>query len=97
MPLLFLIVGSMFLTAAVRGPDETRKLMALIKGDFTGQNNFLIWSLAVGSIAGLGYVKSLKPFSNVFLTLIFLVIVLNNSGPDGSKNLFTSFYNQIKD
>jgi len=97
MPLLFLIVGVMFLTAAVRGKEQTDELLTLLKRDFTGPNNFIIWSFAVGIVAGFGYIPKLKQLSNVFLALVLLAIVLRNAGPDGSKNFFTSFYKQISE
>jgi len=97
MPLLFLIVGAMFLTAAVRGKEQTDELLALIKSDFTGPNNFMVWAFAVGAIAGVGYLPKMRPISNAMLALIMLAIVLRNSGPDGSQNIFSSFYKQISE
>lgn len=96
MPVLFLFVGALFLTAAVRGEDQTHKLMTLLKGDFTGKNNFLVWCLALGAVAGVGYIKPLRPLSNILLVLVFIAIILRNSGPDGRGNLLTSFFKQIQ-
>lgn len=96
MPVLFLFVGALFLTAAVRGQDETAKLLALLKGDFTGKNNFLVWSLSLGALAAVGYVKPLRPLSNILLVLVLVAIILRNAGPDGSSNLLSSFFKQIQ-
>ena len=96
MPVLFLFVGALFLSAAVRGEEQTHKLLALVKGDFTGRNNFLVWCLALGALAGVGYVKPLRPISNILLVLVFIAIILRNAGPDGSGNLLSSFFKQIQ-
>lgn len=95
MPLLFLIVGCLFLVAAVRGEDQTRKLLDLLKSDFMGPNNFLVWALAIGSVAGVGYVPKMKPFSNVFLALIFIVLLLVKKDTSG-QDFITSFFRQVR-
>lgn len=95
MPLLFLIVGTLFLVAAVRGEEQTNKLLALLRSDFVGPQNFLVWALAIGSVAGLGYIPRLKPFSNVFLALIFIVIILVRKDATG-QDFFTSFFRQVR-
>lgn len=95
MPLLFLIVGVLFLVPAVRGEEETKKLLALLRSDFIGPNNFLVWALAIGTVAGLGYVPKMRPLSNALLVLIFVSMILIKRDADG-VNFFTSFYNQIR-
>jgi hypothetical protein len=89
MPLVLLILGAMFLIAAVRGADQTRLLMATLKDDFSGPNNFIYWGLAVWAITSLGYIKALKPISNAFIVLVVLVIFLSNKG------FFEKFMQQI--
>lgn len=95
MPLLFLIVGVLFLVAAVRGKEQTDKLLRLFRSDFVGPQNFLVWALAIGSVAGLGYVPKLKPFSNAFLVLIFIVLILVKKDSTG-QDFFTSFFRQVR-
>jgi hypothetical protein len=95
MPLFILFFGLLFLVAVIRGPQETKKLTDLLRSDFTGPNNYFVWSLAIGSVAALGYVKQLKVFSNLFLGLIFLVLVLKKKGPNG-EDLIASFFTQIR-
>lgn len=94
MPLFLLIVGVLFLVAAIRGPEATDTLLKTLRSDFTGPNNFLVWALALGGLAGLGYVKALKPFSDSFLGLVILVLVLTK-GRDG-KDFISSFISQIR-
>lgn len=95
MPLLFLIVGALFLVASVRGEDQTRKLLDLFKSDFVGPNNFIVWALAIGTVAGIGYIPKMKPFSNVFLVLIFVVLLLVKKDA-GGKDFLSSFFTQIR-
>lgn len=95
MPIFFLIVGLLFLVAVVRGPDETKQLTTLIKGDFTGPNNFFLWVVAIAGIGAIGYWSKARTFSNVFLGLIFVVLVFTKRGPDG-KDLISSFIAQVQ-
>lgn len=95
MPLFLLFFGALFLAATIRGKDQVDKLLGLLKGDFTGPNNFFVWALAIGALSALGYAKSLRVFSNLFLGLVFLVIVLKKKGPNG-EDLISSFFTQIR-
>ena len=95
MPLFLLFFGLLFLVASLRGKEQTDKLIGLLQSDFTGPNNFFTWALAIGSVAALGYAKPLKTFSNLFLGLIFLVIVLKKKGPNG-QDLISSFFSQVQ-
>lgn len=94
MPLFLIILALLFLIASVRGEETTGKLMGLLRQDFTGPNNFLVWALALGGLAGLGYFKAIKPFSNLFLGLVFLVLIITK-GRDG-KDFISSFVSQIR-
>ena len=78
MPLLFLAIGSVFLIAGVRGTQSD--LFTLLKGDFTGQNNFLFWIAAIAFIAAVGLIDDLRDLSNAFLVLLIVVIILSNKG-----------------
>lgn len=78
MPLILLVVGALFLLAAVRGTHAD--LFTLLKGDFTGDKNFLVWVVAIFVLGALGYVSGLKPLANAFLLLVVVVILLTNKG-----------------
>jgi hypothetical protein len=95
MPVLFLFVGILFLTASVRGGEYPKQLLDLFKKDLTGPNNFFVWLAAIGGIAAIGFVKELKPFSNAFLTLIFIVLIIVKKDKDG-KDFFSSFISQLR-
>jgi len=95
MPVFFLVVGLLFLVAVIRGQDETDKLLALIKGDFSGPNNFLMWIVSIAGIGLIGYWRQARQFSNVFLGLVFVVLIFTKKGP-GGQDLISSFISQIK-
>jgi hypothetical protein len=92
MPLALLAFGVLFTVAAVRGSH--RDLMALLRDDFTGPGNFLIWVLAIAAVGAVGYVKPLRPISNAFLVLIFIVFLL--AANRGGRDFFSSLVNQIR-
>lgn len=81
MPLFFLFVGIMLVVVGIN--DRASDLITLLKDDLEpsdGSPSFIVWILAVGVIALLGNVKSLKPVSNGFLVLLVLVFLLANKG-----------------
>lgn len=93
MPLVLLIVGVLFLVAAIRGNDEVKTLTDTLKGDFTGPNNFLQWALAVGAVAGLQYVPRLRPLSYALMGLVFLALILSHK--QGGSNVIVKFFNTL--
>lgn len=95
MPLALILLGVLFLTAAVRGDKCNGQqcsdlLFTTFKSDFTGPNNFIYWGLALFIVGGVGYYKPLKPMSNAFLGLIVIVLFLSNQG------FFQKFLEQIQ-
>lgn len=91
MPFFLLIVGAIFLVAAVRGNQED--LLSLVKDDFSGSNNFIYWVMSIVFIAMVGYVKALRPVSDAFLALVILVIIVANYK---RGDLISSFFTQVK-
>ncbi len=87
MPIALLVIGAIFLVAAVRGEHE--KLFGLLKDDFTGPNNFILWAVGIWAVGAIGYYKPLKPLSVAFMTLIIIVIFL------AQKGFFEKFMDQI--
>ncbi|HEX3643303.1 MAG TPA: hypothetical protein VHV10_18615 [Ktedonobacteraceae bacterium] len=90
MPFAFLIVGTVLVVSGVRGQSQT--LFSLVRGDFTGQNNYIYWMFSILLIGALGYIQSLKTFSHAFLALILIVLVLKE-GSD--KNPGGGFFQQF--
>lgn len=86
MPFALLIAGILLLVAGVRNTQDT--LFTLVKSDFTGQDNFLYWFVAMIVIGGLGYIPKLKPISVGLLALIILVLFLSKGKPGGAGGGF---------
>ncbi len=78
MPLVLILIGLLFLVAAVR--DQLGTLFGLVKGDFTGSGNFVYFVAAIVVIGAIGYSDKLKPLSDGFLFLVILVLVIHNKG-----------------
>lgn len=92
MPLFLLIIGVLFLVAAIRGNQN--ELIELLKDDFSGKDNFILWVMAIIIIVALGNIKTIKPVSDAFLGLVILVIIVANYRRGG--DLFSSFINQVR-
>lgn len=88
MPYALILAGLVMFVSGIR--DTQDDLFRLVKGDFTGQRNFVFWFLAILGIGAVGYVPKLKPISNAFLVLVIVVLFLSNQG------FFTQFMAQIK-
>jgi hypothetical protein len=87
MPLAFIVIGVVLLTAGVRGKQD--ELFALLRDDFTGQQNFLIWLAALGAVGAVGYIPGVAPVSRAMLVLILIVLILSNRG------FFSQFRNAV--
>jgi hypothetical protein len=95
MPFVLVIVGLFLLIAAIR--NQQGALFTLLKNDFTGQQNFIAWFLAIFLIGALGYIPKLKPLSIAFLILVILVLFISKDNPSnpGSGGFFQKFLAQI--
>lgn len=78
MPILFISSGLVLLLTALKG--DPAKLYELIQGDFSGQNNFTYWVVAILVLGGLGYVQQLRSLSRLFIALVLVVLLLDNKG-----------------
>ena len=90
MPYALLIAGAVLVTASVR--NKQSDLFRLLKGDFTGPNNFVFWFLAILAIGAIGYIPKLKPISQGFLVLVVIVLFIG----DKNASFFPRFMAQIK-
>lgn len=88
MALALIVIGVVFLTAAIRGTHP--ELFAVLKDDFTGRDNFLYWGLALFVIGAVGYYKPLRPVSHSFMVLVIIVLFLSNEG------FFNKFMSQVR-
>jgi hypothetical protein len=78
MPFALILVGIVLLVSAVR--NTSSDLYTLVKGDFTGTDNFAYWLVSILIIGALGYIEPLKPISRVFLALIVIVLLIAHRG-----------------
>lgn len=92
MPFFLLIAGIVLIVAAYR--KRQGDLFRLLKDDFFGDNNFVIWTLSIVLIVSLGYIKQLKPITDAFLVLVILVIIVRNYRDN--KDILSMFIDQIK-
>lgn len=90
MAYVLLIVGLMLTIAGVRNTHHD--LFALVEGDFAGPNSFIYWLAAIAIVGGAGYVETLEPLSTAFLTLVLIVLVLNQK----NTGLFQNFTNALQ-
>lgn len=78
MPLAAILVGTMLVVLAFRGTEHN--FAKLLGQDFGQGSQFWSWAVALGVLGTLGYVDALKRFSNLFLGLVIVVLVLKNGG-----------------
>ena len=88
MPLALIVIGAVFLSAAIRGSQDD--LFDVLKDDFTGRDNFIYWGLALFVIGAVGYYRPLRPLSNSFMVLVFVVLFISNQG------FFNKFMGEIR-
>lgn len=87
MPFLFIVAGLVMIISAVKGTQT--QLLALLKADVTGKNNFIYWMLAILVIGSVGYIKELKPLAVALMVLVVIVLFLDSQG------VFTQFVSAI--
>lgn len=83
-----LLVAIVFIASGVRGTHG--ELFSLLRGDFTGPRNFLVWMVAIVTLGALGFIRPIRPITNAFIVLILLVFILSNRG------FFAEFTRQIR-
>lgn len=77
MPIALLVIGTIFLVAAIRGKQDL--LFATLKDDFAGPNNFIYWGVTIWVVTAIGYYRPLRPLSHGFLLLVFLGMFLGKN------------------
>jgi hypothetical protein len=93
MPFVFAFIGIVFIVAGVRG--TAGQLLTMLKGDITGQNNFVYWILSIGIIGAIGYIEDLKDLSRMFLVLVIVVLVLADDKNAPTGGFFANFQKSI--
>jgi hypothetical protein len=82
MPFVFGIIGLVLIVTGIRDTitNSNPSLVSLLKSDLTGKPNYIEWMFAIGVVGALGYIDSLKGLSRAFMTLIVVVLILDNKG-----------------
>jgi hypothetical protein len=83
MPFFFIVIGIGLIVIGYRGTQD--QFFALLKGDFSGPNNFVLFATGIFVVGLAGYVPKLKGLSDAFMGLLIVVIILANKG----------FFNQL--
>ena len=78
MPFALITIGLLLIVSGARGTYP--QLKALLISDFTGQGNFMVWMLAIGATGMVGYIPRLETLSRVFLSLVFVSMLLSQRG-----------------
>lgn len=90
MPFALAIIGIAIFVTAVKGTSS--HLFGLVKGDLTGQGNFIYWVISILFIGALGYIKRIQPIVNMFLVLMMVSLFLAK----GNRGFFGQFMATIK-
>ena len=85
-------IGLILAVATYKGNHN--ELFALIKRDFSGNDNFIYWVLAIIVLIAVGSIKKVRPVTDAFLILVILVIIVSNRG---RGDLFADFLRQVKE
>ena len=88
MPLIFLIVGILFLVLARQGTQGDFE--TLLKSEFSGSQSFIVWVSAIVILGLVGFWKPARPITDAGIGLILLVLILSNKG------LFSQFNNALR-
>lgn len=104
MPFILLAIGAVFLVAGIRGTHADYQvdgvsypgLFTLIKGDFSGQANFLYWFAAIFLIGCVGYIQPLKKVSDSFIVLVIVSMFVAKSNNGVTGGFFTKFIQALQ-
>src|SRR4051812_43095952 len=88
MPFVLLLLGELLLVTGVKGTQD--QFYSLVKDDFSGNGSFIYWLAAILLIGSLGYVQSLKAFSNALLILVLIVLLIHQDPKTLFGNISTA-------
>jgi len=78
-PFVLILVGFGLVSAAWRGQED--KLLAILKDDFTGQNNFVAWLVALIILGSIGsFWEDARPVTDAFLVLVVVALIISQDG-----------------
>lgn len=96
MPYALVVIGLLLIVTGAK--DTYKQFGQQLSQDFTGQNNFTYWIVALGAVGAAGYNKTLEPLSRIFMLIIIVSFVIAKGNPDKSANggIFNQFMDAIK-
>lgn len=79
MPIALILVAIALIGAVLRGQEE--RLFEVLKDDFTGQNNFVAWLMAliILGIIGASW-KDARPVTEGFIVLVIVALLISQKG-----------------
>jgi hypothetical protein len=78
MPFVFLIIGLLLLVVAIQGTQG--QAFALLKGEFTGSNSFVVFASAIAILGALAFIRPIRPIAMGMIGLVILGMILANKG-----------------
>lgn len=78
MPFALIFIGLILIVTGLEGTEKD--LGAQLKTDFSGQGSYLYWGVAIVAAGSVGYIDSLKRFSDTFMALLLISLLLHNGG-----------------
>lgn len=81
---VIIFLGIIAMGIAIRGKED--EFLALVKGDFTGQGNFIPWIASLFVLYLLGSIPGFKPVSRGLMLLVIVVLFLKRG---------TGFFDQL--
>ncbi len=79
MPIVLILVGFALLGAVLRGQEE--RLFEVLKDDFTGQNNFVAWLMALIILGVIGASwEAARPVTEGFIVLVIVALLVSQQG-----------------
>jgi hypothetical protein len=74
MPFALVFIGLLMIVSGAK--NTYKEFGAQLVTDFTGDQNFLWWVVALGGVGALGYYAPLRGFSRAFIALILIAMML---------------------
>lgn len=78
MPFVFLLFGLVLLVIAVQGTQA--EAFGLLKKEFSGNNNFLVFASAIMVLGALAYIRPISKIAFAFIGLVLLAMILKDQG-----------------
>jgi hypothetical protein len=93
MPYALVTIGLILIITGAR--DTYSRLGQQLQSDFSGNQNFVFWVVAIGSVGAVGYVQQLRTFATTFMALIIVALLLSEQ-KNGSTGFFGKFITDLK-